>query len=119
MYKQVSANCAADALSRRTNPQQLLAISTYTPEWLEAVVASYANDPMAVNLVAKLSVCPTAVPNYTLSAGILRYKNRIWLSHDKNLHQQVISAMHSSALGDILVFQSPTVALSNTFSGLP
>jgi len=99
VYKQGSANCAADALSRRTNPQQLLAISTCTPEWLEAVVASYANDPMAVNLVAKLSVCPTAVPNYTLSAGILRYKNRIWLSHDKNLHQQVISAMHSSALG--------------------
>jgi len=41
-----------------------------------------------------LLLCPI-----TPYSGVLRYKNRIWLGHDKSLHQQVISAMHSSALG--------------------
>ena len=99
VYKPGSTNRAADALSRRTTTPQLMAISTCTPQWLEAVVNSYAKDPVAADLITKLSLHPAAVPNYTLSAGVLRYKNRIWIGADKNLRQQVISAMHSSALG--------------------
>jgi hypothetical protein len=42
---------------------------------------------------------PESMPNFSLSAGVLRYKMRVWLDHDKNLHAQVIAGMHSSALG--------------------
>ena len=98
VYKPGSTNRAADALSHRTTTPQLMAISTCTLQWLEEVVNSYAKDPVAADLITKLSLHPAAVPNYTLSAGVLRYKNRIWIGADKNLRQQVISAMHSSAL---------------------
>jgi len=76
-----------------------MAISACTPQWLEAVVASYARDPVATELITKLSLKANAVPNFTLSGGVIRYKGWVWLGHDKDLHAQVIAAMHSSALG--------------------
>ena len=44
-YQQGSANTAVDALSRRPVDQELQAISTGKPKWLEIVVESYASDP--------------------------------------------------------------------------
>ena len=56
VYKQGSENRVADALSRRTSADSLLAVSSCTLQWLEAVLASYAQDPVAAELITKLAV---------------------------------------------------------------
>jgi hypothetical protein len=100
IYKQGSDNSVADALSRRASTDFVLAISSATPQWLEAVVESYASDAQARDLITKLSLQGDSVPHYfSLHNGVLRYKNRVWIGQDNNLHLQIITAMHSSALG--------------------
>jgi hypothetical protein len=99
VYKQGSENRVADALSRRGSSKQVLAISASIPQWLAPVVASYATDLKAQELITKLSLQADSVPNFTFSIGVLRHKHRIWLGDNKNLHTQIISAMHASALG--------------------
>ena len=99
IYKQGPENRVADALSRRSSTDQVLALSTSTPLWLEAVVSAYASDPQAQELITKLSLKPDDVPYYTLSGGVLQFKNRIWVGNDTSLQSQLISAMHTSALG--------------------
>jgi hypothetical protein len=99
IYKPGAENRVAHALSRRTSPHQLLAISGAVPQWLDSVVASYTKDTNATELITKLSVQPDSVPNYTFSGGVLRFKNRLWVGNDLGLQQQLIAAMHSSALG--------------------
>ena len=99
IYKQGPENRVADALSRRSSTDQVLALSTSTPLWLEAVVSAYASDPQAQELITKLSLKQDVVPYYTLSGGVLRFKNRIWVGNNTSLQSQLISAMHTSALG--------------------
>ena len=99
VYKQGADNRVADALSRRSPAAQAFAMSTATPSWLSAVITSYTSDPQGTQLITKLSLSPDAVPNYTLSGGVLRFYNRIWIGNDKALQTQLISAMHSSAVG--------------------
>jgi hypothetical protein len=63
------------------------------------VLASYDKDQFTQELLTKLSLDSAAVPNYSLSQGLLRYKNRVWVGGDVELQQKLISACHSSALG--------------------
>lgn len=56
-------------------------------------------DPDSLALIAKLSIDPAVVPNFTLSEGVLKFKNRMWIGPDTELQQQLITACHSSALG--------------------
>jgi hypothetical protein len=51
VYKKGSDNHVVDALSQRTSPAEVMAIYHSTPQWLEAVIASYAQDLVAVGLV--------------------------------------------------------------------
>jgi transposase InsO family protein len=46
-------------------------------------------------LVVDLAV----VPNFTLHDGLLRYKDRIWVSEDTHLQHRIVEALHSSPLG--------------------
>jgi hypothetical protein len=79
VYKQGSENRVADALSRRSSSEQVLALSSARPLWLEAVVSSYSSDPKAAELVTRLTLQGDSVPNFTLHNGVLRFKNRIWI----------------------------------------
>jgi hypothetical protein len=62
-------------------------------------VKSYASDTQACDLITKLSLQGDSVPHFSLHNGVLRYKNRVWIGLDNNLHLQIIAAMHSNALG--------------------
>lgn len=69
-----------DALSRKAyHSAQCDAISIVIPQWITEVVVGYSQDNSSLSIVAKHSINAKSVPNFTLSQGILRYKNRIWV----------------------------------------
>ncbi|WVZ88489.1 hypothetical protein U9M48_035006 [Paspalum notatum var. saurae] len=100
IYKKGAENRAADALSRYSFPtSECSALVTCEPQWIKEIVDSYHQDPQATLLLAKLAIDPAAVPHYTLSNGVLRYHGRIWIGAVPSLHNKLISALHSSAIG--------------------
>jgi hypothetical protein len=100
VYRKGTDNRVADALSRHpAPPMSLMAISTSTPIWLAKVQEGYGQDPKAQQMIAALAVDPQSVPNFTLSDGILKFKRRIWIGDNTTLQQQVLAALHSSAIG--------------------
>jgi hypothetical protein len=52
-------------------------------------------------------------PPYSLHNGIIRYKNRVWLGNNSELHNKVVIALHSSALRGHSGFLLHIVALSS------
>jgi hypothetical protein len=54
---------------------------------------------MSTKLLQELSVSPTAHPPYTLSNGIIRLWDRIWVGDNPTLQLKIITAPHDSAMG--------------------
>jgi len=78
IYKKGIENRVADALSRKqSHSAQCAAISSGTPQWILDVVDGYNQDSSSLDLLAKLAIDPSAVPHFTFSTNVLRYKNRI------------------------------------------
>jgi hypothetical protein len=69
------------------------------PQWISEVLSGYSKDARALNLVAKLSIDDKVVPHFSLSQGVLRYKNRIWIGTNASLQAKLLQACHSTALG--------------------
>lgn len=86
-------------MSRKPSAEQLLTISTITPQWLEDVSAFYSSNPEAQQLLSRLSMSETPDPHFSLLDGIIRFDGRIWLGTNTSLQHQVFSALHSSAIG--------------------
>jgi hypothetical protein len=80
-YRPGAENRVADALSR-CSTSELHAVSMIVPQWLSDVQSSYLQDAEAQSMITKLAVHQSAVPNFALSEGLLRYKNRIWIGND-------------------------------------
>lgn len=100
VYRKGADNRGADALSRGTFVTgECSAVSALVPTWASAVVHSYANDPAAQDMLTKLALSPTAVPHFTLSSGLLRYKNHVWIGSNEDLQRQLISTFHASSWG--------------------
>lgn len=99
VYKKGADNTVADALSHRNIEDTLMAISSPSPQWLSKVVTSYADSPLAQDILAQLALNPDALPHFSLLNGTIRYKQRIWLAHNSNLQLQILEAMHSIPLG--------------------
>jgi hypothetical protein len=59
----------------------------------------YQQDPHALDMVAKLAIDTNVVPHFSLSGGLLKYKNRIWIGDNPSLQNKLLSACHSSAMG--------------------
>jgi len=100
VYHPGSENRAVDALSRQPDPPAVcLAVTSLVPNWLQAVLASYSQDPMAQELLSKLALDPSSVPRYTLQSGLLRYRSRICIGADPRLQQHLIIEFHASLWG--------------------
>jgi hypothetical protein len=98
-YKQGRTNKVADALSRATHSHQVLAISTIIPKWIEQVLLSYNGNIQCSDMITKLSVDAQAIPHFTLTNGVLRYKQRLYIGDNGDLKQQLLHSFHASALG--------------------
>jgi hypothetical protein len=97
-YKKGRDNTAADALSRRF--ASLNALSAITPTWILEVVNSYSADDKTQKLVQQYLITPPEHnSDYSMQAGVLRFKGRLVLGQDKALHQRLFVALHYSTLG--------------------
>jgi hypothetical protein len=103
VYKKGSDNRVADALSRRPDSHSatsFLALSSCQPKWIDEIVQSYSDDVAAQDMIAKLVLDSSVVPNFTYTNGLLRCKTRLWVGDDVSLHFKLITVFHSSAVGD-------------------
>lgn len=98
-YKQGTANGAADALSRKSQDQELSAVSISKPKWLEMVVESYASDPEAKKLLTQLSLKSPDDNDYSLHDGVIKYQDRIWLGNHHEAKQAILLALHARGIG--------------------
>jgi hypothetical protein len=63
------------------------------------VVKSYSKDLKCKELIQQLTVTPTALPNFTFSKGLLRYKHKIYVGSTTPLRKYIIDSLHNSKLG--------------------
>ena len=97
-YKKGIANKVADALSRVL--PSCFAISVATPIWAQELVEGYQKDPTTKAILEKLLLQPNhTMSDYSLKAGIIRYRGRILVGEFSNLWQRLITALHSSPIG--------------------
>jgi hypothetical protein len=78
---------------------QLNVISTVVLVWIQEIVNSYQHDSEATALLQRLVVVCPDDEGLTLSDGIIRYKNKIWVGPNSALQTKLISAFHASPLG--------------------
>jgi hypothetical protein len=62
-------------------------------------------DLVSSKLLQELSINPTS-GQYTLSQGIIYYKSRVWLGNAIEIQQQVLFALHASAVGGHLGYEA-------------
>lgn len=98
-YKRGVDNIVADALSRMPSSSQFCALSVVQPIWIQEVINSYTVDPQAQQLLAELAVHSPNSQGYSLTQGIIRFQNKIWIGSNAGLHTKLIQAFHASALG--------------------
>jgi hypothetical protein len=78
---------------------QVFAVMTLQPSWIQSVKDSYGQDEYAQQLLQKMAMDSQALPDFSLTSGILRYKNRIWVGAIPKLQQRRTSALHDSPQG--------------------
>ncbi|WVZ53038.1 hypothetical protein U9M48_004029 [Paspalum notatum var. saurae] len=99
IYKKGTDNKAADALSRYPfQHSECAALSSCEPQWITEIIDSYTNDPHSSQLLAQLAVNSNDV-HFTLVNGVIRYNGKIWIGNHLALHNKLINAFHSSAIG--------------------
>lgn len=98
-YKKGALNQAADALSRQHEDKEVNAITTCVPKWTSDLIAGYAHDPVAQQLITELSVSPSIDGKYTLQEGLLRYKGRVYVGANTTAQQHILQALHASGIG--------------------
>lgn len=97
-YKKGVQNKVADALSRLL--PSCMAISVATPVWAQELCEGYPRDPVTKNLLEQLLLQKThTMSDYSLTAGIIRYKGRIMVGDVADLRTRLITALHSSPVG--------------------
>jgi len=76
-----------------------MALSYVIPVWIEQVTSSYEQDQCCLDMIQKLSIDPAAIPNYTLSNGLLRCKNKLVIGNSGTLRKQLLDSFHQSSFG--------------------
>ena len=68
--------------------------------WAEDLLLSYQQDPISKKLLEQLLLQqPPTNSDYTIRAGIIRYKGKILVGNNAALRTKLIQALHSSLVG--------------------
>lgn len=104
-YKKGSENSATDALSRMPSSpnQEVFATSVVQPTWLQQFIDHYPKDPAVSKLLASLTL-HTPNGHFSLSNGVIYYKNRIWLAGNTEAQMKVLLLFTLQPLGAIRDF---------------
>lgn len=115
-FKSGVENKVADALSRYPSfTSDCSAISTVSPLWVQKVVQSYNHDPVVTKILASKAVDAGAYGDFSISDGILRYRERVVVGSDPNLRASILQEVHSSSFGGHSGIQGTYMRLKNTF----
>ena len=98
VYRRGAENRAADALSRYP-VSSYATISVAEPHWLSEVTKSYIEDEHAQSIITRLTTDEQSVPYFIFLNGLLRYKSRFWVGANTEIQWQLISELHSNAMG--------------------
>jgi hypothetical protein len=98
-YKKGFDNKSTDALSRVGMHMSLNALSAVLPVWIQEVVNSYHGDTSATALLQELAITSPNASGYSLSDGVIRFQNGIWIGPNTALQTKLISSFHTSDLG--------------------
>lgn len=98
-YKKGVNNAAADTLSRYEEQGQLMSMSECTPAWIQKLQEGYMDHPEDKQLFTALTVSGTDARGYTLWDGVIRFKGRVWIGHNKLAQQHVLEAVYNSGIG--------------------
>jgi hypothetical protein len=115
VYMKGKENVVAYALSRVGHLMSVIAISEVQPRWLQEVLNSYITDQMAQNLLTRLVVHSLDEQGLSLSQGILRKDNMIYIGNNSAMRTKLISALHDSALGGHSGIQSTYQRIKKVF----
>jgi hypothetical protein len=89
-----------DALSRVGHLRTISTILVTQPIWIQEVLNSYTIDLVAQALLEKLSVHSPDDQGFSLSQGLFRHHNKLWITQNYALQTKLIHTMHSIAIGD-------------------
>jgi hypothetical protein len=89
----------ADALSRVGHLLTTALLSEVKPTWILEVTNSYATDTEAQKLLQQLALASPNEPGYSLSQGIIRRGQQIWVGNNSAIRTKIITTFHSSVLG--------------------
>lgn len=117
VYIQGKESIAADALSRVAHMMAMQAVSTIKPTWVQEILNSYAADPQAQQMLAKLAIVNLDATSFSLEQGLIKHKGNIWIEQNLALQTKLIAAFHSSPLGDIQEFLPHITRSRNIFLG--
>lgn len=109
-------NKVADALSKVGHFLSLTYVSSVVPVWIQEVVNSYVVDEQAQALLQELAVVSPNAQGYTLQDGLIRPKKKIWVGANSALRTKIISAFHSSTMGDHSGIQATYQRVSKLFT---
>ena len=109
-------NAAASAVSRSPAPLELSAISFCTPKWLAVVTEGYQQYEADKELLQELALTGSNDKGYTLHQGVIRYKDRIWLGHNKEAQKDIILSLHDSVVGVNSGFQGTYQRIKGLFA---
>jgi hypothetical protein len=99
VYRKGKENLAADALSRVGHVMALQSVSEVTLVWIQEVINSYVTDQATQDLLAQLSVHSPNEQGFSLSQGLIKKGNQIWIANNSALRTKIIVAMHDSVVG--------------------
>lgn len=100
-YKKGNKNIVADALSRKdqTSSTTCNQVTVIQAEWLQDIRNSYMQDPDSSKLLSKLAQDVQENSNFSLTDGILKFKNRLYIGAATDFRQTLLHTFHNSAIG--------------------
>lgn len=100
-YKKGKENLVADTLSRKEQSplSECAHITVIQDEWLTGVKNSYIGDPDSSKLLQKLAQDVQQDPKFSITEGIIKFKNRLYIGAATELRYTLLHTFHNSVIG--------------------